>query len=385
MNIKWYNKEKEREYWLLASVWLNLILSVGKLAWGWYFGATIVTADGIHSISDVFGAFLVFMALRFAGHKSKRFPFGLYKLEDLAATIGGIAILLAGYEIIRTVFNNKGIQTPKDIWGTLIFIAVIIIIEIVFYFFERKAAIRLKSPGVKTDSVNWLGDIGAGAVVFSGILSYHFGVPYAQKVAVIIIVIMIFYGAWGILRDAILSLLEASVDNRTLQQAQNAILSFPEVEHVNELFIRRSGSILIADIVLEIKEKNMLTAHLIIDKIEEKLHKTLPNLATVTIHYEPIKKQFIKKAILLTEDKKTISNTFHDTKWIRVTDITDTGEIINDNIIPNPVQQEQKGKPIRLAAWLIKQQVNKVIFDPDDLSEDIKILFSAMGIEIEKE
>ena len=380
--MPWFKKKREREAWLLASILLNLIFSAAKLSWGFWVGSTVITADGIHSVSDVIGAFLLFLALRFAGHKSWRFPFGMNKLEDLAATLGGFAILLAGYGIIRTVFFSQGIKTPENIWGTLIFMLVLISLEFVFYLFERKAGNRLKSPGVRADALNWLGDIGASGVVIAGIIGWHFSIPHAQEVAVVIIVLMIFYGAYEILRDAFLSLMDASVDTPTLKKARAVIDSFPDVGKTERLFIRRSGSMLFADIVLQVKETNIESAHLLIDKIERDLHRQIPNLAITTIHYEPEKKSFKKTALLLDKNKKNISKAFGKSAWIELRETNATGDLLNSKFVRNPVSQEQRGKAIKLAAWLIKQQVDAIVFNPTDLEKDIQTLFSALGIQI---
>jgi len=377
-----FKKKRERESWLLASVMLNFIFSVAKLSWGFWVGSTVITADGIHSISDVIGAFLLFLALRFARHKSRRFPFGMNKLEDMAALFGGFAILLAGYGIIRTVFFSTGIKTPENIWATLIFMVVLIVLEFIFYFFERKAGRRLKSPGVRTDALNWLGDIGASGVVIAGIVGWHFSIPYAQEVAVIIIVIMIFYGAYEIMRDAILSLLDASVNKETLQKAKAVIDSFTEVGKTERLFIRRSGSVHFADIVLHVKEKNIDSAHLLIDKIEKELQRQIPNLAITTIHYEPEQKQFQKVALLLDETQTNMAETFGRAVWIELREIDAGGKIISKELIRNPVSRGHRGKAIKLAALLIKQHVDRIIFHPNDLEEDLHTLFSALGIEI---
>lgn len=380
--MKWLKRDQEKEYWLLGSVFLNLFFSVAKLFWGLHFSSTVVTVDGIHSVTDVFGAILIFMALRIAGRKSRRFPFGLNKLEDMAAILGGLAIVFAGYEIIRNAFFIKGISTPENIWETLLFILAIIILELVFYHFEHKAAKRLDSPGVRADAVNWLGDIGTSVVVLAGILGHYLSVPYAQKVAVVLIVVMILYSAYGILRDAVLTLLDASVDSSTLQKASQIIRRFPEVSHTEKLFIRRSGSLLIADIVLQVNQKSMHGAHLLIDKIEQSLYKEIKNLDTVTIHYEPGHKSFILIAMLLDESKGHIASSFDKTAWIQIKQISADGEILHIDIIPNPVSSIPKGKAIHLAAWLINQQIDKLIFDPEDMENDLKTLFSALGIEI---
>ena len=376
------SKKREKESWLLASVLLNLVFSVTKLSWGFWAGSTVITADGIHSISDVVGAFLVFLALRFAGHKSRRFPFGMNKLEDFAALLGGLAILLAGYGIIRSVFFAKGIKTPENIGPTLILMGVIISLETVFYFFERKAGLRLKSPGVRTDALNWLGDIGAGFVVIAGFVGWHYSIPYAQETAVAIIVLMIFYGAYEILRDAVLSLLDASVDAETIQKAKAVIESFPEVKKTERLFIRKAGSVLFADVVLQVAEKNMESAHLLVDKIERELHRKVPNLAIVTIHYEPEQKPLKKIALLLDENKKNIAETFGKASWIELREMTDDATVVHSEIFRNPVSPTQRGKAIKLAAWLIKQQVDRIIFNPKELEEELHTLFSALGIDV---
>ena len=373
---------REKEYWLLASVFLNLFFSVTKLFWGWHYSSTVVLVDGIHSISDVFGAFLIFMAVRISARKSRLFPFGLNKLEDMAAILGGLAIVFAGYEIIRNAFFVHGIKSPTNILSTSLFITGIIILEFLFYFFERKAAKRLESPGVKADAVNWLGDIGTSFVVLAGIVGYYFSIPHAEEIAVVLIVIMILYSAFGILRDAFLTLLDASVDPGTIRKARQIIRRFTEVSRIDKLYIRRSGSLLIADIVLQVNQKSMEEAHLLIDKIEQSLYHEISNLDTVTIHYEPRQKSYALTAMLLDDTKKNIATSFRNTAWIEIKQISADGKLLHTNVVPNPVNNTPNGKAIRLAAWLIEQKIDKLIFDPEDVEDDLKTLFNALGIEI---
>ncbi len=157
---------------------------------------------------------------------------------------------------------------------------------------------------------------------------------------------------------------------------------FPDVSKTERLFIRRSGSVLFADIVLQVKEKNIDGAHLLVDKIEKELYRKIPNLAIATIHYEPEHKSFKKVALLLDETKTNIAETFGKSAWIELREISNTGKLISSQFIQNPVTHGQRGKAIKLAAWLIKQQVDQIVFNPKDLEEDLQTLFSALGIEI---
>ncbi|HEB82144.1 MAG TPA: cation transporter, partial [Gammaproteobacteria bacterium] len=276
----------ERQRWLFASTMLNTALAAAKIGWGVVMESTLVTADGIHSISDVFGALLILLALRFAAHKSARFPYGLHKLEDMAALAGGLGILFAGYEIIRSVFFDQGIHTPEAVWTTVGFIAAILLVQGVFYYAELRAAKRLNSPGVRADAINWLGDIGAGLIVISGLVAHHFAIPYAQEIAVIIIIVMIFQGAFDVLKESVFSLLDAA-DTGLTKKVHDLVIAEPGVTQIKRLTVRKSGSVYFASIELGIAETNIVEAHKQIDSLVEKLHKAIVELESVTIHYEP--------------------------------------------------------------------------------------------------
>ena len=107
--------EGEKRRWMLGSIGLNSLLALAKLGWGLFSGSTVVLADAIHSLSDVLGAVLVYVAVRLAPHQSRRFPLGLHKLEDMAAVIAGLVVLFAGYEILRSVFFDGGVSAPDNL------------------------------------------------------------------------------------------------------------------------------------------------------------------------------------------------------------------------------------------------------------------------------
>lgn len=372
----------EKQRWLLASVLLNAALSVSKLSWGWYAGSTIVLADGMHSVSDVFGAMLIFLALRFSAHRSQRFPIGMHKLEDLAATVGGLGIVYAGYTIIESVFFDGGIASPDNIWPTLIFMIVIIGIQMAFYFVELGAARRLNSPGVRADAINWLGDIGAGLVVVVALLAHRLAVPFAQEVAVVIIVAMILQGAYEVLRDGLFSLLDASVNPDLVEKARTIILSHPEVAGVSRLFLRRSGSLLMAGIVLQVDVVNMRHAHKLIDTIESELRAKIDGLDMMTIHYEPVHHPVHRVATLLAADKVTPSDIFGRTNWVRIEAFDDDGTLLETSEYQNPASGADSGRAIRLATFLLEQHVDTIVCRLGTLQEDIARLFDAMGVEV---
>ena len=69
----------------VISVLGNAFVSVIKFAAGTAFGSVALIADAIHSFTDIIGSIAVFFGVRFADVKSEKFPYGLYKIENLVS------------------------------------------------------------------------------------------------------------------------------------------------------------------------------------------------------------------------------------------------------------------------------------------------------------
>ena len=378
-------EEREKRGWMLGSTALNTLLAGAKLGWGLFSGSTVVIADAVHSVSDVIGALLVYAAVRFAPHRSARFPLGMHKLEDLAALAAGIGVLFIGYEIVRPVILGEPISAPSVPIVTLGFMVIILLIQLVFYVYEKKAAERLQSPGLRSDVINWLGDMGAGLVVIVGIGGHLLAIPYAQETAVLVIGILIFYGAYEVLRDALLSLLDASTAQAEEEQARALIESHPAVKSVRDLCIRRAGSALFLRATLDVDSRAFGEAHRMVDEIAGELKHRIPRLEGVTLHYEPAKHNSRRVVTLYHEDRETPSASFGSASYLKLDEIDDDGKIIASRWLANPFRDEPRGKAIKLAAWMIRERIDAVRFAPpkEAIPDSLSELLSSAGITLE--
>ena len=372
----------QKRRWVLASMLLNAVLAVAKLVWGLMSGSTVVLADAIHSFSDVIGALLVYGAVRLAPHHSARFPLGLYKLEDMAAVAGGLGVLFAGYEILRSVFSGSGVTPPSIPVATLWFMLVVLFVQGFFYRFEKRAAQALHSPGLNSDVVNWLGDLGAGLVVMAGISGHLLGIPYAQEGAVIIIAGLIFHGAWEVIRDGLLSLLDASVAEEEVEQARAYLESLPLVDRVQSLRIRRAGSALFLNTTLELEPQGFSQAHKMVDDIADELKREIPRLENVTIHYEPVRNDLHRRVILFDADKATLASAYGRANWLRLDEIEGKGTIKSQQWFKNPYHEDEHGKAMKLTAWMVKNRVDEVCFNPAGSPEPLMELLSTLGVQV---
>ena len=372
--------ERQKSRWMMASTGLNGLLSIAKIGWGVYSGSTVVIADAVHSISDVLGALLILAAIRFSRHRSLRFPYGLHKVEDMAALGGALLVVIAAYEIARAVFFSGGARSPDNPLATMGFMTAILVAEGIFYVFERRAAARLHSPGLQSDVVNWLGDIGAGVVVIAGIGGHLLRIPFAQEIAVLIILFLILEGTWGVLKNAILSLLDASVESELYAKAKNLLLTTPEVEGVEGLRLRHAGSVLFADATIGIAAANFAHAHEVADRAQQRLQEAFPELENITLHYEPPFKPFKRRALLLTEEGSALATRFGMAQRIRFEDENREGALVNTQTLNNPVPGTEKGRGIRLAAWLIAQGADEIHMRAGQLEPALEALLSAAGV-----
>jgi len=84
---------EKSEHIALISIIINIILLVIKYVFAALSGSAGLAADAIHSASDVIASITVFVGLKISQRKSKRFPYGLYKVENFVSLIVAIAIL----------------------------------------------------------------------------------------------------------------------------------------------------------------------------------------------------------------------------------------------------------------------------------------------------
>lgn len=366
--------------WMVASILFNALLAGLEIFWSIYSNSTVMKADAIHSSADVLGAFFVFLAIKYSNYKSDKFPYGLNKLENIAALVGGLVVFIAGYEIVKSAFFENKISTTDKPIETIIFMSLVIAVTFVFYYFERKAAIKLNSPGVEADAANWLGDMATNLIVVVSTIGVIYKIPYIEQIAVVIIVVFVFKSAFEILRNSILSLLDASADPQMIQKIRDVISSYNKESKIQFLKVTPAGSVYYVTASIELDEKSLKEAHLLADMISQDIKDKVDNIEEVIIHFEPIKKNFNRFAILLDEDKKTETKDFGKAVWVLFIDQDKQGKIINYQFLRNPNLDKTKGKSIRLIVFLINNNIDVLIKSNVKIENPLASILLEIGI-----
>jgi cation diffusion facilitator family transporter len=276
---------KEKKKIAIFSIIVNLALSLIKIIGGKLSGSAALTADGIHSLSDLLASVSVLTGIIISNKKSKEFPMGLYKVENLVALISAFAIFFAGYEIAKDVFFGE----PIKIQNLPIAIIAIILTVIITYFYsrwEKQKATELNSPSLLADAEHVKTDFFTALVVLVGVIGQYLGYPIIEKIAVAIVVYFIFHSGWEILVDAIKVLLDASVDKETLDEVRKILEKEDMIEKINEIKGRNAGSFKFIYLDIDVKTDSIKEAHDFVHKLEDKIKAKIPEVEKVITHYE---------------------------------------------------------------------------------------------------
>ncbi len=361
----------------ILSMTINALLAIIKLTGGFIAKSSVLIADGIHSLSDLAAAFSVFIGIIISNRKSKAFPYGLYKVENLVAIISSFAIFLAGYEIARDVL----LQKPQKIESFTIAVIVVVLSMIITYLFssyEKKIGRKINSPSLIADAEHIKTDMFSSLVVLIGIIAQYFKIFWLEKAAVIVIVMFILYSGFEILKESIKVLLDASIDAQTLQKIQKLLEQEPLVVKINSITGRNSGSYIFVELDLTLATNTLEEAHKFSDYIENKIKEQIPFVEKVIVHYQQGHKSI--KIAILTDEQGNICSHFGACPKIHIFSKTSDGYV--EQVIDNPVAKLQRKRGIELAKFLKEQEVSCIILKHQIDSETVLALLSSYFIDI---
>jgi cation diffusion facilitator family transporter len=364
------------------SILVNVILLAIKYVFAVISGSAALAADAIHSSSDVMASITVFAGLKISKRKSKRFPYGLYKVENLVSLIVAIAILFAGYEIARSALFGKGESELRFIPLAIIAEVMVIIITLSFSIYAVRKGKEIGSPSIVADGKHVRTDMLSSVAVMVGLIGNYFGVNL-DRVAVFVVLLFIAHAGIMILVDAIRVLLDASLDFETMDKVKSAILSEPKVKEIRSLTGRNSGSykFIEADVVLNVRE--LEKAHSISKSIESAIKKEIANVDNVLLHYEPIHKDIITYALPLQSAEGIISQHFGESPYFQLISVkADDKSVKKREIISNPFLSVERGKGILVAELLVKRDIDVLILKEKFEGKGPEYALSDSGIDV---
>ncbi len=355
----------------LFAALFNLFLAGSKYLLGRYTGSLALCADAIHSLTDVVGSLSVFVGLKFADRKTKTFPYGLYKLENLVALVTAGFIFLAAYEILSQAFRGESIIIPSRVPLAAVGLFLMALATWLFSHWELKLARISGSPSLAADAQHMTTELLATGVILAGLIGGAFHLPLADRLAAVFIAGLIGKIGFDIAIESLKVLLDAGLEPETMTRIADLMRTFPEVVEIKNLIGRRSGRFRFVEAEIVLDVPSLEEAHEIVTLIEEEIYDLFPEIDRVIIHVEPPHVERYKLAIPVDQKGQKISTHFGCAPAFLILEITckPTPTLKSEDLLSNPYASEERRRGVRVAEWLAKNGVDAVLIPRKDVSE----------------
>ncbi|RDV82988.1 cation diffusion facilitator family transporter [Ammonifex thiophilus] len=363
------------------SVLLNLAVTAAKGILAFLTGSTALWAETLHSLSDLAASSATWVGIRLARLKSRAFPWGLYKVENLVSLLIAGVVFFAGYEIFR-----EGVLGQRQVELTNLSVAVpglaaIIVAVFLFSWYEKRKGEEYNSPALKADALHLRADSVSALVVLVSLVGAWLGYPFLEKIATVVVILFLARAGGEIMVDALRGLLDASVDYATLDKIRETIARDPRVTGIKRIMARNSGSVIFVVAEITLRSHSLKEAHAISEEIEEAVKEAVPGIERVTIHYEPEEKDYLTVAVPLAGLRGEISEHFGSAPYLALLKVDrQTWEVKEQITLPNPFLREEKGKGMKLAHFLVERGVDLVLTQESLEEKGPAYLFEAADV-----
>jgi cation diffusion facilitator family transporter len=286
--------EPERHRLYQRAIWIaiigNTLLAVAKVAAAVVSGSTAVLATAVDSLTD-----LVYTAAMAWGlHLSRQpadpsHPHGHSRIEPLVSAAIGIAMGIAGAQVIRRAINQliTG-EAPVFDWG---FPAAVLLggalAKLVMYLLVRRLGDRARSPAIRAFASDNLTDVLSSSSAFVGIAVAHYVHPLADPVAGIVVSLWIFRNALGILVENVGYLTGGAPSEHLFNEIHDAACGVPGVIEVHRVVASYVGPDVQVDMHVDVDGNLPLRqAHDISEQIRIAV-EALDEVDQAFVHLEP--------------------------------------------------------------------------------------------------
>lgn len=274
----------------LVSVILNLLLFVLKYYAGIASASLALIADAWHTLSDSLTSLVVILGIKLSSKKpDKEHPFGHGRWEQISALIIAILLALVGVEFMKDAIAKLRGHEAAD-FGWLAYLATVasIVLKEGLARYAFYIARKTGNAAVKADGWHHRSDALSSLMVLAGLfLSPYFW--WIDSVLGMLISFMLFYAAYGIIREAVNKILGEEPSEEVVGKVEQIVKAeMGNVAYPHHYHIHHYGDHI--EFTFHIKvpgEETVEEAHRKATLIEMQIKTELK--IDATIHIEPLK------------------------------------------------------------------------------------------------
>lgn len=226
-----------------VGIFLNLLLSAGKMIAGLITGSIAITADAFNNLTDAGSSVVTLVGFRMAGKQADDdHPFGHGRIEYLSGLAVSVVILLVGLELAKS--SVEKIIHPEQVefsWLSAGILIAAICVKLWMSYFNRSLSRRIGSAAMAATATDSLSDaVATSAVLLSAIIGKFTGVNI-DAWAGILVALFILRAGWGAAKDTLNPLLGQSPDPELVRDIERTVLAHPQVVGIHDMIIHDYG------------------------------------------------------------------------------------------------------------------------------------------------
>ncbi len=274
------------------SIASNSILIALKLAAGAITGSIAILTEAIHSLIDLVASVIAFISVRKADEPAdEEHPYGHEKVENLAANIEGILILVGAAVIVYEASHRLAVGASVESLGVGIAVMGFSVVAnlVVSAVLYRQARVH-ESPALEGDAAHLRTDAltSAGVLVGLGLVEIT-GVVAFDSITALLVAAAIVSAGINIIRRSSGVLVDEALPDAEMDRIEQAIATArtPEVAGYHKLRARRAGNRRHIDFHVQYRSGTSLErAHELAHEMRDSIEAEIPQ-AEVLIHAEP--------------------------------------------------------------------------------------------------
>ncbi len=270
-----------------------------KGAVGIYSGSTVLFADAVHTGLDIFASLAVWIGLKISLKSSKHFPYGYYKAENIIALFVSLLILLSGVELLREGFTGANTTSQIEFQGLALATAVFSVLTIYgLSIYKRNVGTKINSQSLIADAVHSYTDAFSSMIVVVAVLGSMLGISKLDSLGTIVISLLIFKMGIESARDAVLTLMDAWLDEEESERIKKDIRNIPGLIELEDLKLRKSGLVVFGEATVEVEgETDLKRVELLSEEIKTAVKKEVENLEHIVVNVKPVQRKNFRLAL----------------------------------------------------------------------------------------
>lgn len=199
--------QHEKEQVAIISIVASAALTIAKAVVGFMTGSLAILSEAGHSLIDLGATVMTYVAVRISGKPAdEKHHYGHGKIESISALVEtALLFLLSGiviWEAGKRLLQHELAGVDATVWAFGVMVA-----SMVIDFFRARALTRTakqtSSHALEADALHFSSDLWSSLAVLVGLAGIHYGLPWADAAAALVVAVLVCIAGWRLGRRTI--------------------------------------------------------------------------------------------------------------------------------------------------------------------------------------